>query len=352
MDKIEIVSCLQLEDSQVCYHLTPLALHPRVARVWIVRSRPSAYASVPKAEYRLAPAPLKPLRWLQMARHCRALARRPAVRAFVSFNPFPYGWIGGTAARRAGKAVHYGFIGSDWYLYAGSRLRRLLLPRVSAASLITATGAAMRAEMIDAGLAPARIAVLPHAVDLARYTPGDPAHARYTAVYVGKLVPAKRIETILDAFARVHAHRPAARLALVGRGPAEAALRARARRLGIDAAVEFTGFVADVAPILAAARFNIIASQQEGFPFALVEGICCGAIPITTPVGTIPDHLRDGDTAVFFPVGDAGALATRLLRLLDDDRACRALRENVLRLRPTFGYDHATRAWDPWLRTL
>jgi glycosyltransferase involved in cell wall biosynthesis len=352
MDKIEIVSCLQLEDSQVCYHLTPLALHPRVARVWIVRSRPSAYAPVPKAEYRLAPSPFKPLRWLQMARHCRALAERPAVRAFVSFNPFPYGWIGGTAARRAGKAEHYGFIGSDWYLYAGSRLRRLLLPRVSRASLMTATGKGMRAEMIAAGLDGARIAILPHAVDLDRYTPGDPARARYTAVYVGKLVAAKRIDTILDAFARVYARRPAARLALVGRGPAEAALRARARRLGIGGAVEFTGYVTDVAPLLAAARCTIIASRQEGFPFALVEGVCCGAIPVTTPVGTIPDHLRDGETALFFPVGDADALAARLLRLLDDPAACSALRENVLRLRSAFGYAQATQVWDPWLRAL
>lgn len=352
MDRIEIVSCLQLEDSQVCYHLTPIAMHPRVSRVWIVRSRESAYAPIPKSEYRLAPSPLKPVRWLQMWRHCRQLARRPEVRAFVSFNPFPYGCLGGHAARGAGKAAHLGFIGSDWYLYTQSRLQRVLLPWVCDASLITATGEAMRAEMIAAGLDGRRILSLPHSVDLDRYPVGNPDQARYTALYVGKLVPTKRVDTLLTAFARVHTAHPKATLGIVGRGPAEPSLRALARQLGVADAVEFVGFVGNVAPWLTTARLNIIASEQEGFPFSLVEGVCCGAVPITTPVGTIPDHLTDGHNALFFPVGDVDALAAHITRLLDDDGAYRRLRENVLLLRPQFSYDHATQVWDPWLSAL
>ncbi|MBN1558262.1 MAG: glycosyltransferase [Lentisphaerae bacterium] len=348
---VEILSCLELEDSQVCHHLTPLARHPRVSRLWIVRSRRSRFAHIPKAEYRIVPR-FKPLRWLHMSRLCDSLLRRPDVRAAVSFNPFPYGLIAARAARRCGKAVHFGFIGSDWYLYTRGWKGRLLRTLVRDAAFLTATGEAMRQEMIAAGLPADRIAVLPHAIDLDRFPVGDPAQALYTCVYVGKLKAAKRVDLILRAFARLAAKRPDATLCLVGRGPQEGRLRRLAARLGMAGRVTFAGFTHDVGRFLSRARINVMASRQEGFPFSLVEGMCCGAVPVTTPVGTIPDHIRDHETGLFFPANDANALAACLERLVDDGALYRRLRANVLAERSRFSYEQATAVWDRWLASL
>ena len=94
---IEVVCCVALGDSQIYNHLTPVALNPLISKIWIIRHRKSDIGQIPKAEYVLVSDKCKPLRWLQMRKQCMRLARRPEVKAFISFNPIPYGIIAGTA---------------------------------------------------------------------------------------------------------------------------------------------------------------------------------------------------------------------------------------------------------------
>lgn len=348
----EVVCCLALKDSQACHHLRPVAGHPAVSRLWIVRSRVSRHGAIPSGEYVLTPARFKPWRWVQMFRECLRLGRRPEVRAFVSFNPFPYGVIAHTVARRVGKPMHFGFIGLDWYRHVRGPLGPWLLRIVRDAAFVTATGEAMRADMIERGLDPARIAVLPHSIDVDRFIPGDPAKMEYACAFVGELSRGKRVDRILDAFAGVLTQCPDERLCVVGDGPARAALEAQVERLGIVESVTFTGFQRDVHPYLAAAKMNVIASDREGFPFSLVEGVCCGAIPVATRVGTIPDVIRDDENGLLVAPGDTKGMTEAMLRVLSDDACYARLRANVLQMRSEFSYDRATTVWDKWFEAL
>jgi len=138
----------------------------------------------------------------------------------------------------------------------------------------------------------------------------------------------------------------------VGDGPERPALEAQAERLGIAESVTFTGFQRDVHPYLAAAKMNVIASDREGFPFSLVEGICCGAVPVATRVGTIPDVIRDDQSGLLVAPGNTKGMTEAMLRVVRDDVYYARLRANVLQMRSEFSYDRATAVWDKWFEAL
>ncbi len=344
----EVVACISSHDSLAYHYLAPIARHPDVSRLWIVRPQRSLYGDIPKSEYVLAPARFRIWRFVQMIRICLRLGGRKEVRAFVSFNPFPYGFIAYIAARRHNKPIHFGFIGSDWYRHATGILGPFLLPVVKKARFITATGERMRAEMIERGLDSQKVHALLHCIDLDRLLVNNPGNAKYACVYVGELIERKRVDLILRAFAKVKNSHPDARLCIVGDGPLKGNLREQARRSGIEEAVDFVGFTFDVRPYLADSKIILIASDMEGFPFSMIEGICAGLVPVSTPVGTIPDLVVDGENGLLFPRGDAEALADCVNRLLDEQGLYEKLRAKALELRNRFSYDAATAVWDKW----
>jgi len=348
---IEIACCLGLTDSQALHYPAPIARHPSVSRVLLLRSRRSPFGQAEGTEY-IITSRFLPLRLLQMYRHCVRLARREEVRGFVSFNPYPYGLIPFFAARRFGKAIHFGFIGPDWYWHMKSVRRRFLLKYVRRADFITATGEGMRQDIIAAGVDPAKVSILPHCIDVERFTVNNPDTAAYDCVYVGKLIRRKRVDVLLRAFARVLETHPASRFCVVGDGPLRTSLSRLADDIGLASAVDFVGYRQDVEHYLSNARTNVMSSSQEGFPFSLVEGMCCGSVPISTPVGTIGDLITDGENGLLFPEEDVEGLAACITRLLDDRPFYDRLRDKVLQMRDDFSYDRATAVWDSWLRTL
>jgi glycosyltransferase involved in cell wall biosynthesis len=87
-------------------------------------------------------------------------------------------------------------------------------------------------------------------------------------------------------------------------------------------------------------------------PFAIVEGICCGVVPVSTRVGTIDEVIVDGETGFLVPPRNARALAAALNRLLDDPDLYVRLRAKVLEQRSAYDDGRAMAAWGPWLAWL
>jgi glycosyltransferase involved in cell wall biosynthesis len=143
---------------------------------------------------------------------------------------------------------------------------------------------------------------------------------------VGKLKPQKDFETLLEAFSRVRKQRPC-RLLLLGRGPLEARLRARAEALGVAADVEFGGFVANPFPLMARAGVFVLSSAWEGLPSVLVQAMACGCPVVSTDCPAGPaEILEGGRLAPLVPVGDAAALAHAIEGVLAQRPPTAALR--------------------------
>jgi glycosyltransferase involved in cell wall biosynthesis len=166
----------------------------------------------------------------------------------------------------------------------------------------------------------------------ARARLGIPADA-FVAGIVARLSAQKAHHVLLEAFATVREKQAGARLVVVGGGSREEELRQLAAELGLADSVLFTGVLRDVPAVLPAFDVSCLSSVHEGVPMAVIESMAAGIPVVATDCGALRDMVDDGEQGYLVPVGDAKALADRLLRLAEDptlrQRLARAARERV-----------------------
>jgi glycosyltransferase involved in cell wall biosynthesis len=135
---------------------------------------------------------------------------------------------------------------------------------------------------------------------------------------IARLSEQKGHRFLLDAAARVLAARPEVRFLIVGDGDQWDALHEQARALQIAGRVVFAGHRTDVPALLGVCDVFCISSTYEGTPLTLFEAMASGQAIVSTAVDGCRELLREGETGLLVPPGDAGALAAALLRALDD----------------------------------
>jgi glycosyltransferase involved in cell wall biosynthesis len=135
--------------------------------------------------------------------------------------------------------------------------------------------------------------------------------------YVGRLEAGKAVDRLLHAFAEVRRQQPRTRLALVGAGPEEAALRSLGARLNVADAVTFVG-AGDGRTLMAGFDVFAFASLYEGFPYVLLEAAQRGLPIVTTKVGGADQIVANGATGYVVAQDDAASFAQCLLRVCSD----------------------------------
>jgi glycosyltransferase involved in cell wall biosynthesis len=197
-----------------------------------------------------------------------------------------------------------------------------LLDRTSDA--VISVGVTSTRLLEEAGLPPGRATTIENAVSV---VPGRaPAEVRAElaavdrelVVNVGRYVPEKNQELLLNALALLADRRPRLRALLVGTGPLEETLRAQVRALGLENVVHLTGPRADAVDIIAAADVLAVSSRSEGLPLVVLEAMSLARPIVTTDVGSIPDAIESGRTGLIVPSEDPEAFADALARVLDD----------------------------------
>src|SRR5690606_18067206 len=130
---------------------------------------------------------------------------------------------------------------------------------------------------------------------------------------VARLTPEKRHVDLVDAFARMHATFPQARLVLLGDGPLQGEIEARVVSLGVAGAVRMTGMRPDVEAILPALDVGMLVSSTEGMSNAILEMMASGLPMIATDVGGNPSLVQTGTTGLLVPARLPGQLADAML---------------------------------------
>ncbi len=182
-----------------------------------------------------------------------------------------------------------------------------------------------------AGLAARDIQVIHSSVDVTRIAPVDtpPATAPFRILYVGALEPKKGVQYLLDALVMAGPSLGDWCCDLIGHGPSADALRARAQALGLSDQVRFHGMQPFEAVAAAYRQASVCVApsiigpdgRQEGIPNVMIEALAYQRPAITTAISGIPELIRDGDTGLLIPPGDARALADALLRVQRDPQA-------------------------------
>jgi glycosyltransferase involved in cell wall biosynthesis len=191
------------------------------------------------------------------------------------------------------------------------------------------------AELAALGVPAERRCFLPNGVDTERFQSADEREraelrarlglgAGPLFVYVGRLVPEKRVEDLFAAWSRVHTAYPRAELVVLGSGPCELELR-RAAPPG----VRFFGDVPDVAPYLRSADAFVLPSSAEGLSNALLEAMAAGLAVVATAVGGAVDLIEDGQSGRLVAPGQPDVLRNALASLLADPALRRRLGERA-----------------------
>src|SRR5262249_41673946 len=136
--------------------------------------------------------------------------------------------------------------------------------------------------------------------------------------------------------ASARSRQPDLRGRIIGEGPERAKLTELAGRLGLlPDGVEFLGERDDVPALLREADMLVLTSDDEGVPNVVLEAMAAGLPVVATPAGDTPDIVEDGVTGLIVPIGDASAIADRIVALSASPQRCRQLgqagRERVAR---------------------
>jgi phosphatidylinositol alpha-1,6-mannosyltransferase len=180
---------------------------------------------------------------------------------------------------------------------------------------------------------------LPPGVDTAAFHPGVDGRAvrqRHAipldvplTVCIGRLVARKGQDVLVEAWSRVRAQVPGARLLLGGEGPLGPRLRARVRALGLDGAVMFAGTVTwqDLPHYHAAAdvfampcRTRLRGLDVEGLGIVYLEAQASGVPVVAGRSGGAPEALVEGETGCVVDGADVTQVASAVAALLADPR--------------------------------
>lgn len=227
-----------------------------------------------------------------------------------------------------------------------SWMRYALLERrlIEGGGLFLAVSEAIHRRALAAGYPAGRVITHHNGVDTGFFRPSGAPPEPGLILHVGRLVEKKGTAALLDAVAITET----ARLVIVGDGPLRPSLERRARTLGIEARVCFTGALrpAEVlswmqrAWLLAAPSVTAGDGDGEGLPTVLCEAAAAGLPVVATRHSGIPEAVAEGETGLLSPEGDVALLARNLSLLLGSPRLRESL-AGAARLRALDRFDLA-----------
>lgn len=141
-------------------------------------------------------------------------------------------------------------------------------------------------------------------------------HHPLRVLYVGRLSAKKNVDKLLSAIALLQSERLAFECTVVGDGPQRHALESLAEEIGLGESIRFPGAVEfeRVLDFYEWADILVLASESEGWPKAIAEGMAFGLICIGSNRGLVPQMLGDG-RGLLVPPGDVAALANALRQI-------------------------------------
>ena len=163
---------------------------------------------------------------------------------------------------------------------------------------------------------PDRVTVAPNGVDR-RFSPGGQRSADPLVVAVGRLVPVKRFDALIDALAEVRRRVPQMKAVIVGDGFERPKLESKAASLGAGEWLSMPGHLPDDELLDMYRRAWVLASasRREGWNMTVTEAAACGTPAVATNIVGHRDTVAHGSSGLLAEPGDdfVDALA-RVLR--------------------------------------
>ncbi|KOP63808.1 N-acetyl-alpha-D-glucosaminyl L-malate synthase [Bacillus sp. FJAT-18019] len=148
-------------------------------------------------------------------------------------------------------------------------------------------------------------------------------------MHISNFRPVKRVNDVVDIFARVQEHIPS-KLLLVGEGPDLPKIQCRINELGLEDKVRFLGKQDEIAHVISMADVLLLPSEKESFGLVALEAMACGVPTVGSTAGGIPELVTHGETGFLAPIGDTETMAQHVLKILKDEALSERLRKACL----------------------
>jgi glycogen synthase len=286
---------------------------------------------------------------LNMVRRYRSfvaeVARAEKPDVIHAHSSYMNGLAGGYASKKVGLPFVYEMRGL-WHdtavvedglvkdSFAYRTVWRLELGVMRQAGVVVVISRGLRDLLVERGIDPAKIAVVPNGVDTSVFTPRPPDTALRTALgldgcfvvgFIGSLRRLEGIALLVEAFKDVVRREPRARLLIVGEGPERSRMAAAAAEAGLSDVVRLTGLVPhdeilryySVMDLLAYPRIDVRTTQTVT-PLKPLEAMAMGKVCLASDVGGLKELVDHGQTGLLFASGDARDLTEKILMLASD----------------------------------
>ncbi|MDN7026094.1 glycosyltransferase family 4 protein [Methanoculleus sp. FWC-SCC1] len=158
-----------------------------------------------------------------------------------------------------------------------------------------------------------------HYLDFDLFCDAKPFEERQTLVgYVGRLSEVKGIFNLIEAIPGVLKERDDVTFVIVGEGPQRGRVEEYLAGYDLAGRVRLPGWVphADLPGVLGDLKLLVVPSYSEGLPNVVLEAMACGTPVLATPVGSVPDIIRDGETGFLLQDNTPGRIADAILACL------------------------------------
>ncbi|MCY3800004.1 MAG: glycosyltransferase [Chloroflexi bacterium] len=134
-------------------------------------------------------------------------------------------------------------------------------------------------------------------LDFEVFHPKAGAPARWDVVFCGRLVPNKGLDLLAKAAGIVATIRPQTKFLVIGEGPETPGFKRDLATAGALSNFSFAGWLPsqkEVSNAYSQSKMLICTSYNEGLPRVCLEAMACGTPVVSTPVGIMPEVVRDG----------------------------------------------------------
>jgi glycosyltransferase involved in cell wall biosynthesis len=228
--------------------------------------------------------------------------------------------------------------------WLGEAIESRLAPPLYRRTPIVTLSDSSRDEIVELlGLPAANVTVVPPGVD-DRFSPGGQRSVDPLVVAVGRLVPVKRLSTLVDALHEVRRRHPRLRAVIAGEGYERDVVAARIADLDATEWISLPGRVDDDELVTLYRKAWVVASAsaREGWGMTLTEAAACGTPAVASRIAGHRDAVIDGHSGLLFD--DERGLVGHLDRLLADPLLRHRLSRGALAQVSRHTWDHTARA--------
>ncbi len=278
-----------------------------------------------------------------VVRTVRSLDPRPHL--LLCFQSFVSGWAGVRVQRSLGIPAVVWIRGEGEYQLDRRSVEALLNPGTwKTARGVLVQSEAGREALLDAldrhapkmrAAVAGHLDVVPNGIELPDAPPAGTAGPDARVLTVGRLIPEKRMDTVIEAVAALRG-----RLTIAGDGPERARLEGLAARWSAD--VRFAGFVGRErlnALYRDAACVVLVSRHGEGLPNVLLEAMAWARPVIASPVAGVRGLVEDGANGLLVPADEPGTLRDALARLAREPGLAARLGVAARRTAETYAWD-------------